>query len=349
MGWCDMENLKIRVNNEAESKEAQELFCTLGLNPVSISNIGFPKSLVSFNNGDFTDCHNEFHTLNGKEITIQQLRDMVVLKRNDRNDRTHTDQDGWSWFISADGKGYVFGAGNPNGLHQWDESSLDHVDLKPIEKEMNILDTGRHTMKEFLVKHNDTWTLQLLDSDTEENSFRLAVPDGAELLTQCLDDGEHFKLWWKGKSKICIGYDKDWSYLEGDVDDYMEEYPHAITLWQRHTQPEELPFVDDIKAYERKPVGRCVVSQHFTFVDDDPKSIKATLKERQSTYGSFEDVAKTTEQLFKLSVSDSFTEQQRMAMYMICSKIARLKNGDCNHKDSWHDIAGYATLIDDSL
>ena len=36
-------------------------------------------------------------------------------------------------------------------------------------------------MKEFLVNHNDKWTLQLLDSDTEENSYRVAVPSGMNI------------------------------------------------------------------------------------------------------------------------------------------------------------------------
>ncbi len=34
-------------------------------------------------------------------------------------------------------------------------------------------------MKEFLVNHDNKWTLQLLDSDTEENSYRVAVPKDA--------------------------------------------------------------------------------------------------------------------------------------------------------------------------
>lgn len=31
---------------------------------------------------------------------------------------------------------------------------------------------------------------------------------------------------------------------------------------------------------------------------------------------------------------------------MIAHKIARILNGDPNYADNWHDIAGYATLID---
>jgi hypothetical protein len=37
------------------------------------------------------------------------------------------------------------------------------------------------------------------------------------------------------------------------------------------------------------------------------------------------------------------------ALEMICHKIARVLNGDPNHHDHWHDIAGYATLVANRL
>ena len=37
------------------------------------------------------------------------------------------------------------------------------------------------------------------------------------------------------------------------------------------------------------------------------------------------------------------------ALHMICSKIARIMNGDINHLDSWHDIGGYSKLIEDLI
>lgn len=30
---------------------------------------------------------------------------------------------------------------------------------------------------------------------------------------------------------------------------------------------------------------------------------------------------------------------------MICHKMARIINGDPNYRDSWDDVAGYATLV----
>jgi hypothetical protein len=40
---------------------------------------------------------------------------------------------------------------------------------------------------------------------------------------------------------------------------------------------------------------------------------------------------------------------QANALHMICSKLARIANGDPNYADSWRDVAGYATLVADRL
>lgn len=86
---------------------------------------------------------------------------------------------------------------------------------------------------------------------------------------------------------------------------------------------------------------------------EELEGIEATLAERQAQYGDFKDVAATTERLFaELKGGASFVDlsnEQRMAMYMICSKMARIVNGDVNHLDGWHDIGGYSRLIEDSL
>ena len=82
------------------------------------------------------------------------------------------------------------------------------------------------------------------------------------------------------------------------------------------------------------------------------QSIEATLAERQSTYGSFEDVAFVTENIMsvlgrvRVNGLSELPHTHRMALYMIASKMARIVNGDFNHLDSWHDIGGYAKLVE---
>lgn len=114
-------------------------------------------------------------------------------------------------------------------------------------------------------------------------------------------------------------------------------------IWQRHTQPEELPFMDSLN------------DQYAEIEQVRKQTIEATLAERQAQYGCFEDVARTTGKIME-ALSEVRTNglndlpyPHRMALYMISSKMARIVNGDFNHKDSWHDIGGYSKLIEDLL
>jgi hypothetical protein len=83
--------------------------------------------------------------------------------------------------------------------------------------------------------------------------------------------------------------------------------------------------------------------------------IQATLAERGKTYGKFAEQAAISQEL-KLVLVNHLDERgkalpadQAEALGMICHKIARIINGDNNYVDSWHDIAGYATLVADHL
>lgn len=80
--------------------------------------------------------------------------------------------------------------------------------------------------------------------------------------------------------------------------------------------------------------------------------VDETLKERQSQYGCFEDVAFVTQGIVELMNKCNYKNMphpHQMALYMIASKMARLVNGDFNHKDSWHDIGGYSKLIENLI
>lgn len=88
-----MDNYKIKVKDEAESKEAQELFFELGFKWAG----DYPE------NGDWyshlyteksTCCYLSPYVWGGlgdrfQEITIAELRDLVVLKRNDVKDANY--------------------------------------------------------------------------------------------------------------------------------------------------------------------------------------------------------------------------------------------------------------------
>ena len=85
-------------------------------------------------------------------------------------------------------------------------------------------------------------------------------------------------------------------------------------------------------------------------------TIQKTLKERQKTHGDFNTHALISQSIKESMWSfitkekmDSLEPEQVEALEMIAHKIARILNGNPNHKDHWHDIAGYATLVADTL
>lgn len=82
-------------------------------------------------------------------------------------------------------------------------------------------------------------------------------------------------------------------------------------------------------------------------------SVQDTLAERAKTYGGFQDIARISGNLQRIMRAarnwDALPDDMREALQAIASKIARVLNGDCEHIDSWHDIAGYATLVADRL
>lgn len=79
-------------------------------------------------------------------------------------------------------------------------------------------------------------------------------------------------------------------------------------------------------------------------------SIEKTLAERESNYGEYIELAQISQRL-KAVVRDtnnwetlSFDMQETLDM--ICHKMARILNGNPRHFDSWHDIIGYARLVE---
>ena len=77
------------------------------------------------------------------------------------------------------------------------------------------------------------------------------------------------------------------------------------------------------------------------------------LAERGERYGAFKDqavIAQALATVIRGSVGYTrLAPDQREALSVIFNKISRIVNGDPNYSDSWHDIAGYATLVDKRL
>ena len=232
-----MENLKIRVNSEAESKEVQELFFELGSawisGPVEVRYTD--SNYLYLRNGAVMkgDCDEDFNeNKNYKEITLPQLRDLVVLKRNSIDDATHEDKNDPEFkYRLIDNHWYVITEGNP----VWRKDSIDlnkaPLFIKPIEK----------PMKEYLIKSGDGKYLL-----THHDSIgAIEIPGGAEKLTA---RGLELIFWtacgnYSWHTENSVEWDNNKELGLKSFDQYFDN--ETVILWQRHTHPEELPFIDD--------------------------------------------------------------------------------------------------------
>ena len=88
---------------------------------------------------------------------------------------------------------------------------------------------------------------------------------------------------------------------------------------------------------------------------DDLRSTDETLAERANMHGDYQLVAVTAQALKRamhaatLASMVALNQQQQESLDMICTKLARIACGDPNHADHWHDIAGYARLVERAL
>jgi len=81
--------------------------------------------------------------------------------------------------------------------------------------------------------------------------------------------------------------------------------------------------------------------------------IAQTLAQRQKTHGNFSGHAEISQKLktvmYETECWQDLPAEHREALDMIAHKIARILNGNPNHADHWHDISGYATLVEGRL
>ena len=84
-------------------------------------------------------------------------------------------------------------------------------------------------------------------------------------------------------------------------------------------------------------------------------SIDNTLDEREKLYGTFRSQAMMAQALKDtMRLSDSWramTPAKKEALDMIQHKVARILNSESasDYIDNWHDVAGYATLVEREL
>ena len=81
--------------------------------------------------------------------------------------------------------------------------------------------------------------------------------------------------------------------------------------------------------------------------------VSSTLAERGARYGTFIDHATIAQGLQEVLLEAPnwfrLEPDMRQAMIVLTDKMARILNGDSRYLDNWHDIQGYARLVEARL
>jgi len=82
-------------------------------------------------------------------------------------------------------------------------------------------------------------------------------------------------------------------------------------------------------------------------------NVHATIQERQKQYGSFKINAHISQGIKKAMRNSTawvdLSDDKKEALEMIAMKISRILTDRADYEDNWHDIAGYAIRIEETI
>lgn len=141
---------------------------------------------------------------------------------------------------------------------------------------------------------------------------------------------------------------KSWQFSKNSTDPDFQVYPPQNTTG---TGTWYVPPASE----ESKPVIKFAKD----FIAESEPTITNTLNELGSRYGDFHDRAKCAQALQDVMRHhmnskgvtgwERLSPVQKQALTVIADKIARILNVDPNYIDNWHDIQGYAALVEKDI
>ena len=346
-----MSNYKIRVNSEYESKEAQQLFFELGYEKGVCSTGGYPALIIATPESRFqktpyssraTSLNHEAHS-QYKEITIPELRDLVVLKRNDVGDATHTD--GYCSFYVGKDKNYFFSSCVKAWRGTWKNVDI----LKPIEK----------PMKEYLRKNsNGTYSYIGTVRPEHVSDSMIEIPEGATYYAKDASLGKSGNFFFRLRSD---DFDFEAVWLESNWIQAIFNVENQDVLWQRNnnqtiasavesSHPEELPFIDDEPSLNDQYAEIEKVRQSHRTASEIADSALKHIRERAETYDqpTGERSAAKTAKAFNAITGKDITESEVWLLLQLLKDVRQWSREDY-HQDSAEDCIAYAALKAESL
>ena len=379
-----MQNYKVEVQNHSEGMEAQDLFLEIGFKKSTLLEDGYPKYVVA-DQVSLTDgkesggAHIYFAGTDYKKITLQELRAMVAPKQKEylvKTDTGYTLQvlsdviDGHDRIIEVpEGAEILTACGL--ALYFWNKTN--NTTWVDGEGWVSCDDERLCTLKSYLSDKDVkiVWQRETLnDQVASAEEYRKSFAGIPKATLDAISNMQNDLLVDAGK-KIIDGFTQPEELpfvddepklrnikirVNGNLDKAVETI-QSMGYW--NCQFNRIPSDCYWLVGSSDATVDCGSEQHMYidhhveyFVDGAIDKTQETLNERQSTYGDFKDVAGMTQELLAVMEQYGYSDMpkpHKEALHMICSKMARIVNGDHNHLDSWHDIGGYAKLIENNI
>ena len=238
---------------------------------------------------------------------------------------------------------------------------LKNAGIGKLDHEMNKhFSVITPKQKEYLVKTDTGYILQVLSGVVDGHDGIIEVPDGAEKLIYSKENNNNYHFVNAKNELWCVTMnDTKWYECGITYGDYFNGFG-CVVVWKRESLNDQVASAEEYRQSFAKQNGipiflerqKFIQPEELPFVGDEPTGVDGTLAERQAQYGDFKDVAEMTQGLLFVMEQYGYKDMPDMhkeALHMICSKMARIVNGDHNHLDSWHDIGGYAKLIENNI
>lgn len=167
-------------------------------------------------------------------------------------------------------------------------------------------------------------------SNDEKDAFLLALEKTFPDLRWAIGSKPtEFNLHERGL--LLRGYIYELRLSSGNVEESRNDYPLATA--------------SDVREFTAVTLGTTITADTIT-----ADAVTATLAQRGERYGEFDEFAAICQQLKNTAHNAPkwavMPDDCREAVDMILHKIARALNGDPNYSDNWHDIQGYAKLVE---
>lgn len=181
----------------------------------------------------------------------------------------------------------------------------------------------------------------------------IEIPEGTDFVTEHTTGAIHF--WRKGSYKT-DGNNHDWIDMTCHNEKYDAAYWCEISpsniIWQRHTHPEELPFIDDEPSQSLNDQYAEIekVRQSHRTASEIADSALRHIRERAETYDqpTGERSAAKTAKAFNAITGKDITESEVWLLLQLLKDVRQWSREDY-HQDSAEDCIAYAALKAESL